>query len=119
GMDYNNTGRQSGPGGSFQFPIQGLLGGLYGSSPGGLDSSNSGFWNDDVAPVITKDALGQVYIAYRNWTPAGEGMTAKVNNTQFTQSCTHETTCNTDICVGSTFTPSITLRRWWNCEIAP
>ncbi len=118
GMNYNNTGRRN-ANGTYQSPIQGLLGGLYGSGPDGFDGSNSGFWNDDVAPVIAADALGTVYVAWRNWTPAGEGQITRVNNTQFTQFCTPESSCGTHICVGTQFTPNVTRRRWWNCELAP
>src|SRR5437762_13007222 len=113
GMDYNNTGGQSGAGGAFQGPIQGLLGGLYGSGPAGFDGSNSGFWNDDVAPVIVADAVGTVYLAWLNWTPAGEGEITRVNNSALTQTCPPESTCRPTIRVGRPFPPNVTAREVW------
>jgi len=116
GMNYNNTARRN-PDSSFQNCIQGLLAGPAGSGPDGDEPS--GFWNDDVAPVITVDASNTVYVAWRGWTATGEGRITKVDNSEFTQICTPEPNCGDDICTGTQFCPTITRRRWRNCEIAP
>jgi hypothetical protein len=116
GMNYNNTARRN-PDGSFQNCIHGLLGGPAGSGPNGNEPS--GFWNDDVAPVITVDASNRVYVVWRDWTATGEGRITRLDNSEFAQICTPEPACGGNICTGTQFCPTITRRRWRNCEIAP
>lgn len=116
GMTYNNTGRRN-PDGSYPICIQGLLEGAAGTGPDGNEPS--GFWNDDVAPVIAVDATGTVYIAWRGWTSIGEGMVTKVDNSGFTQACFTDPNCGGNTCTGTQFCTRIARRRWWNCEMAP
>jgi hypothetical protein len=119
GLTYNNTGRRAGGTcGAYPSSINSGPGEDATGGPSGTDVS--GFWNDDVAPVITVDALDRVYVAWRAWTHAGEGRITKVDNTGWTQTCTPSTACSgSSVCTGTLFCPSITRREWWNCEIAP
>ena len=119
GLTYNNTGRRAG--GTCGTYSASVDGGPAGDATSGTDGNNpSGFWNDDVAPVITVDALNTVYVAWRAWTPAGEGRIAKVDNNGWTLTCTPSIACpGSNVCTGTQFCTAITRRRWWNCEIAP
>jgi hypothetical protein len=116
GLAYNHSSRRN-PDGSYQNCVQGLLGAAAGTGPDGNEPS--GWWNDDVAPVIVADASNTVYVAWRGWTPTGEGRITKVNDAEFTQTCSDDPTCGGQVCIGTQFCPSINRRRWWNCEMAP
>jgi hypothetical protein len=114
-MCYTNTNRRSGC--SFPTEIHGLRGGPAGSGPDG--SEVSGWWNDDVSPVVVVDRSNQVYVAWREWTPAGAGMITTVTDSGFVENCTADASCGGNICTGMQFTPSLPRRRWRNCEMAP
>jgi hypothetical protein len=119
GLTYNNTARRD-PGtcGAYWPSINSGPGEDATRGPSGTDVS--GFWNDDVAPVIAVDALDRVYVAWRAWTGPGEGRITKVDNNAWTQTCTPSTACpGSNVCTGTQFCPAITRRTWWNCEIAP